>query len=467
MDRHFEIKHVLWSVLILLAVVSQLSYSQDFQISKKVLKFNDEAYAAVNPLTGNIFVVWWQREVGNPTFSKVWYVFGKRKSSGKIRFKKPKLVGSKQGYNARPFVAWIPGSEEFLIVWDTFRGFSSGKSSDILAQAFSAKKGKPSGGIKTVISNSNQNYAPKIIANVIDGSLKIWLLYSNNRKPAGIAPTEFAKVGSLEGIEVLETYEVSARSWESFSCPEPNSFSGFCEPTTVRAFRSISRTEPETFTNCFIRSVRHFDDGVFTYGIQLVHDGEVVDEIIFPDGANLNYFGELGFIPGENRWGGNYELNGERILFKIVNSGCDSLNMEIMSVQKMIGGVNRGKEIHNKAMGGPVAQPINTNGTNDSNTFTPAKKGSSFNSVVALNDGFAYQQVLLVKKKNKLKEKKFEKLFTHDDRIRYLNAYYIWLQNQDGSFKLPDKGSNAFAIWIKSIGIGNDREVHVQLFEKN
>jgi hypothetical protein len=127
-------------------------------VSKGVEGFNSEPTYALNFAKNSSVIVW---SCGSTTehVSKIYAVYVKPKSNGKLKFSKPRLISNKTDYNFAPSIAFNDASNSYMVVWA-----SQVKNNDthLLARKLNSS-GRPKGGIVKISSeNLVQNSNPKI-----------------------------------------------------------------------------------------------------------------------------------------------------------------------------------------------------------------------------------------------------------------------------------------------------------------
>ncbi|MCG8375913.1 MAG: hypothetical protein MI702_05485 [Chlorobiales bacterium] len=149
------------SLVLLVLLPNALFADRNVKASGKITGNNTIPRIAVNFNTGDFIVVWTQldQNFANP---RIWVRLFKKKPNGKYSLKKPFMVSPDSGFHVNGFAAYVPWLDKFLVTWDTFN-FTSLSPSPILGR-FVKTKGKPTGKVRTIISDGLPNSWNRVLA---------------------------------------------------------------------------------------------------------------------------------------------------------------------------------------------------------------------------------------------------------------------------------------------------------------
>jgi hypothetical protein len=94
--------------------------NDSFLISGKISMLNGSPRVAVNTKTGDMLVVWTQRNPNVVGYGRVYAALCTPLQDGTYKANKPKLISAKTGLNCRAYAAFNRHADEFLVVWDTY-----------------------------------------------------------------------------------------------------------------------------------------------------------------------------------------------------------------------------------------------------------------------------------------------------------------------------------------------------------
>lgn len=147
------------TILVCLLAPAVLRAADQVNVSAGVAGANMLSEMAVDARTGNVLVVWMNRDFAAGT-SGIWGRLARRTANGYSLKKAIKLSGE-EPYNANPDVTYVPEAGEFLVVWDTASPTGVLAASPILGRIVNAR-GKAKGAPFSVVDNLRRNQVPRL-----------------------------------------------------------------------------------------------------------------------------------------------------------------------------------------------------------------------------------------------------------------------------------------------------------------
>ena len=415
------------SVFVLVLSTGPAIADQDLLVSKKVTRINQLPHLVVNPNNGDLLIVWSQSDPNNDlNYGRVWAALVKRTASGKYKVRKPRMISPDSGYHFNGRAVWVPGKEEFFIVWDDYNPlfFTNAGPTSIWGRRIKAKSGKPMGKAIELISDENINFAPLITADLVDGKPDVRLYYSRFPAIATLPAKNFSTSAVSVSQPLNSKYKRTAEGKIFLEC---QSGGEACE-LLVDDVRASSK---DRSCRVAVLNEQRFDDKgkFFKVTLLLIKNEQIVDTLITasrktpPSMSSIDGKGTFSLLVGEESDG---EFRGISLLYTI-SSDCSKITQA------------KGSFTANTELAEFLTIENNLKFVNPVNSFL----------VTAETDGWAYVRTLEIKKKVKQTSK--EKLVRHDNKLEEMEGALLpsFLSGEvsTSASDLP----NAAIVWTKGV----------------
>lgn len=149
-----------------------LADEQTFSISRSTPLFNSQPSIAVNTKSGDVLVVWRQKDEDTKDISRIYAALCKAKSNGTYKVGKARLISGKNEFSSTPYVAYSAVSDKYFVAWRLDGAIDGSSYINIQGRAVNAK-GKAVGKIVELLPRRDIPESMPVLTAVQDATRKI------------------------------------------------------------------------------------------------------------------------------------------------------------------------------------------------------------------------------------------------------------------------------------------------------
>lgn len=112
---------------------------QTFSISRSTPLFNSQPSIAVNTTSGEVLVVWRQKDEDTKESSRIYAALCKPKNNGTYKVGKARLISGKNEFSSTPYAAYSPYSNKYFVAWRLDGAITGSSYIDVQARVVNAK----------------------------------------------------------------------------------------------------------------------------------------------------------------------------------------------------------------------------------------------------------------------------------------------------------------------------------------